>query len=370
MKQLDVIRHAKEYLEKLNQGIDPISGNYVPDDSLVRQTPMHQCFYYCANNLSLILQGDGEDIRVFFSLTEEQKKQLSPAKEAISITTFLERVNAWVDKSEMIQLAPLTVNNWLQQQGYLEPTAANGNKKQPTNEGQVLGITSKTINSSKGTYQILLFNTQAQQFLIDHIDDISAFRHQTAASGKKKIPLKDPKLLWVNQVWMQQLSKGVDPTTGNVLPDGHILCQKRLQKCFDFVAQVFEQVLKNGYFSAKKPFSLSKEVWSEIAIDEEGVVSGLVSNINACIKDPTAVRKLSIYQLTSWLLQQGMMFETLSEKGRQTRRFTPQGEQMGFCSQKEPGLDGKEITRMHGNESAQRYILDHLGEIIDFCANT
>ena len=40
MTELDIIRHAKDYLDKLAQGIDPLTGQAVPEDDVVRFTSL------------------------------------------------------------------------------------------------------------------------------------------------------------------------------------------------------------------------------------------------------------------------------------------------------------------------------------------
>lgn len=370
MNQLDTIRRAKGYLEQLNQGIDPITGEQLPPDSLVRQEPLNKRFFYTVGNLSAILQEDGEQTKEPFCLTEQQRKQLAVVPHTVSLSVFLQQVNGQVDRDKMVQLANTTVYRWLEEQGYLEDMpGTSGRKKRPTQQGTTLGIQLKQINDPRGAYQMLTFDPSAQQFLLDHLQDISEFRKKTPRShGGKKIPLNNPTLLWVNQVWMEQLARGVDPTTGNLLPPEDVLCRKRLQKCFDFVARMLGQVLQNGHFSAKKPFSLPHEQWSHIAVGAEDALSSLVGSINSLIQDPTAMCKLSQRQLTGWLLQQGIMFETLSDKGRQVRRFTQKGEQMGFFVKTEVNDEGREVPRLCGSRAAQQYLVEHLAEIIAFGA--
>lgn len=368
MNQLDTIKHAKAYLEQLNQGIDPITGEELPPDSLAMQPAIQRCFQYTAANLDLILQGDGAENRQLFSLTQEQRNKLSVMSYPLTVGKFVELANQQVDKNTMVSLSSIIVLNWLEEQGYIQTTGETKKIRIPTTQGQTLGIHLKNGTGPKGQYQTLMLSTQAQQFLIDHLDDISKFRKKTGPSGSKKIPIKHPKMMWVNQVWMQQLAQGVDPTSGTFISEHEVLYRKRLQKCFDFVAQMLKQALKNDCFSAKKPFSLPKELWGQIPVNEDGALSLLIVDINALIKDPTAVHKLTLHRLTAWLLQQGMMFETLSEKGRQIRRFTPKGEEMGFYMGTGTDENGQEISRLCADETAQRYILDHLGEIIAFGA--
>lgn len=45
MTELDIMRHAKDYIDKLAQGIDPISGQEAPKDSVINQARVVRCFF-------------------------------------------------------------------------------------------------------------------------------------------------------------------------------------------------------------------------------------------------------------------------------------------------------------------------------------
>ena len=59
MTELDILIHAKDYIDKLAQGIDPISGQEVPEDSVINQARLVRCFFYVSGVLQKILVTSG-----------------------------------------------------------------------------------------------------------------------------------------------------------------------------------------------------------------------------------------------------------------------------------------------------------------------
>ena len=54
MTDLDIMQRAKVYMEKLVQGIDPISDQEIPEDSVLNNVRLARCFFYihiCSLNI-------------------------------------------------------------------------------------------------------------------------------------------------------------------------------------------------------------------------------------------------------------------------------------------------------------------------------
>lgn len=51
MTELETMQRAKMYLDKLAQGIDPISGDEVPEDSVLNNVRLARCFFYVSGVL-------------------------------------------------------------------------------------------------------------------------------------------------------------------------------------------------------------------------------------------------------------------------------------------------------------------------------
>ena len=59
MTELETMRRAKMYLDKLAQGIDPITNQEVPDDSVLNNVRLARCFFYVSDVLSKVIENGG-----------------------------------------------------------------------------------------------------------------------------------------------------------------------------------------------------------------------------------------------------------------------------------------------------------------------
>lgn len=46
MTELDIMKHARGYMDKLSRGIDPISGGPLPGDTTLNNIRLQKCFAY------------------------------------------------------------------------------------------------------------------------------------------------------------------------------------------------------------------------------------------------------------------------------------------------------------------------------------
>ena len=60
MTELDIMKHAKSYLDSLSQGIDPISGQPVPNDSVLNNVRLEKCFRYVSGVLEQVIANGGK----------------------------------------------------------------------------------------------------------------------------------------------------------------------------------------------------------------------------------------------------------------------------------------------------------------------
>ena len=43
---LELLKHAKEYIEKMANGINPLTGEIVPDNDLINNIRISRCLFY------------------------------------------------------------------------------------------------------------------------------------------------------------------------------------------------------------------------------------------------------------------------------------------------------------------------------------
>lgn len=73
MTELETMQRAKMYLDKLAQGIEPISGQEIPNDSVLNNVRLARCFFYVSGILDQVIANGGRVI-------SERRISISPKR--------------------------------------------------------------------------------------------------------------------------------------------------------------------------------------------------------------------------------------------------------------------------------------------------
>ena len=65
MTELDMIRRAQMYMEKLSHGINPLDGTPVADGDLIRNGRMSRCFAFVAEVLDKVVTNSAPPARIY-----------------------------------------------------------------------------------------------------------------------------------------------------------------------------------------------------------------------------------------------------------------------------------------------------------------
>lgn len=182
MTELEKLIKAREYCQKLANGIDPISNNAMPQDSVLNQVQLARFFFFLSSHLTDEINFDHTPSsktkqKQRFIITRSALEEVDLSDKPIPISEFSRRVDA---KREILSKSfsykwPIA---WLIKTELLKLTDVN-EKKVPTESGIALGI-SQEIRSVQGKeYWVTLYNKAAQQFLIDNMDAILAAQGYT-----------------------------------------------------------------------------------------------------------------------------------------------------------------------------------------------
>ncbi len=192
MTELEIMQHAKMYLDKLARGIDPIADKEVPEDSVLNNVRLARCFFYVSGILEQVIDHDGyvgakprEPKLPEFSATAEELSQVPVTQEPVRITQFVDRINTARNNPQMKKLGTTVVTDWLLRKGFLEKrTSAEGKSQRlPTQAGITLGLSTETRQGQYGVYTSVFYNAGAQQFLLDHLPAILEERRAALYAG-------------------------------------------------------------------------------------------------------------------------------------------------------------------------------------------
>ena len=171
MTELEIMQHAKGYLDKLAKGIDPLTDQEVPEDDVINNVRISRCLFYVSDVLRQVIENGG------VIGAPAKKGELAPYAlpyEERSRYTFGE----WpLSASQIAQrLKTTSITKFLLQSGLLfEEEAPSGNKnKRPTEAGWKLGISTQQRSGQNGDYTAVVYDQQAQQFILDNLDAIIA----------------------------------------------------------------------------------------------------------------------------------------------------------------------------------------------------
>lgn len=180
MTELEKMQRAKTYIDKLANGIDPLTDEAVKDDDIINNVKISRCLFYVSDILSDVIENGGEVSKVYFSpllpfkITPEQISKVYISQEPVGISEFVKRIGDVLD--ENIKNIPAThVTAWLCNNGYLmEETVNNKKRKVSTQKGESIGIFTVDGMSKNGMpYKKNIYSAQAQVFICENIERIA-----------------------------------------------------------------------------------------------------------------------------------------------------------------------------------------------------
>ena len=313
--ELDTMKHAKEYIDNLANGIDPFTGKPVPDDDIVNNVKLSRCFFYISGILEKVIENGGEvtaektvevikpQKRGTVVITDEARARFKCFINEVSLSTFTDMINKYLDRDVSVKLKSTAIADWLTVIGMLsEERLPNGKlKRVPTENGISEGIRLNEYLTPGGfpRYAIMI-SPSAQQFILDNIDAIAEM---------------------------------------NGLPR-----EKR----------------------NRLPFEVTDEMRQKLTSTEKFVTAtDITQNINSYV-DEEKSGTLKTGSVSKWLEEQGILENTELPSGRKTRLPTEQGVKLGIETRQRTSQRGEEYTAVVYPKQAQDYIYGHIDEIAVF----
>lgn len=184
------MQRAKAYIDQLANGINPIDGTCVADSDVINNVRISRCLFYVSDILKQVIDNGGsvskkKTVKSPFFLSSEAVNGFRFSKAPITVSEIVKRINSLADSERCCQLKLASVTTWLIEIGALEviTTADGKNTKLPTERGTELGILTEKRMGQRGEYTVVVYNIEAQRFIIDNIEAIIAVN----AAGKKSV---------------------------------------------------------------------------------------------------------------------------------------------------------------------------------------
>lgn len=179
MTELETLERAKMYIDKLANGIDPITDESVADDSVINNVRISRCLFYVSGVLQKVIENGGAVKKTVvkglpFKITEEQLKTVEISETPVGISIIAKRIAAVLDEG-VRKVSASKISSWLVSEGFLtENIRGNQRVKETTEKGERIGIfTVDGIRQDGIPYKKNIYNADAQRFIIENITKIA-----------------------------------------------------------------------------------------------------------------------------------------------------------------------------------------------------
>ncbi len=183
MTEIEIIARAQMYLEKLANGIDPLTNKEVAENDVVNNVRISRCLHYVTGILKQITTtGSFEIQKSEFTLSARQLERFAYSQTPLTVSEITKRLNELADPLQYNTLKNGVITEWLTESGMLTNVVINNkSKKRVTNNGRNIGIISEQrVNQQGSTYEAISYNLNAQHFIIDNIHAVIELNRQKA----------------------------------------------------------------------------------------------------------------------------------------------------------------------------------------------
>lgn len=187
MTEIEIIAHAQKYLEKLANGINPLTNEEVAESDVINNVRISRCLFYTSGILKQIVDNKGKfkvemPDREEFTITPEQLTCFEYSEIPISVSEITKRINSLVNTLHAKELKNGVITKWLTTNGMLSTVIINNKERKTVSDsGKGIGIIEDERESIYGRkYTVILYSLNAQHFIIDNIDAIIALNREKA----------------------------------------------------------------------------------------------------------------------------------------------------------------------------------------------
>lgn len=182
--ELEKLERAKMYIDKLSEGINPITNSYAPESDTINNERVSRCLAYVSEVLGKVIDNGGEVTYVkkvsvgnrnTFYITDEQLDRLSPRENPCYANDIADDIKAVTAENNTTKFQGMWITEWLVSIGMLTQTEKG---KCASETGEAIGIISELRQSiQKGEHFVNLYSPDAQQFIFDNIYAVIDFHY-------------------------------------------------------------------------------------------------------------------------------------------------------------------------------------------------
>ena len=177
MTELETMQRAKVYIDKMSEGINPLSDDLVSPDDLILHRKIANCLKYVSTIISQSIVREEDRLKRYakkspFRVSQRRLSHYHFEKEPISLKEFVDKINGFIDEKTVEKLKITAVANWLIENNFLhEHMTLKGKKmKLPTEKGRSVGISVVKKTDIPGEFAAVVYNETAQKLLLNNMD--------------------------------------------------------------------------------------------------------------------------------------------------------------------------------------------------------
>ena len=170
--------------------------------------------------------------------------------------------------------------------------------------------------------------------------------------------------------FIDKLANGINPLDNSNVPEGDIVNNVRLSRCFFFVSDVLRQVIENGGVVSskiaakvkKQSFILTQEQREKIVTNDNPMTISEITDYLNSLVDLEATKKISSTTITNWLIEKGFLIN-VTVNGKNRKKPTEYGNEIGISTIEKHGMYGLYTVIIY-SASAQQFIYDNIDDIL------
>lgn len=183
MTELETMQRAKMYIDKMANGINPLTDKAADEDDMINNVRISRCLFYVSSVLDKVIKDESKAERKVktakdpFTIDEDMLKNYDFTEEPITISVITKKINSLNNSDQMKKIKPQDITNWLVYTGvlYNKPDMQGKINKHPTEKGELLGIVSDERDGKYGRYMAVHYNKESEKFIIEHLFEIIEF---------------------------------------------------------------------------------------------------------------------------------------------------------------------------------------------------
>lgn len=168
------------------------------------------------------------------------------------------------------------------------------------------------------------------------------------------------------KAFVDKLAEGINPMNGTPIPAEDLLNQPRVAGCMKYMSELLDTLLRNGGIGRvekTRPFAIHPARLAEFRYAPVPITAREITRkLDELTGDPL-MKSVSVQSINRWLTESGYLYVDTSDPQNPRKLPTEAGRRLGILVEQKTGRDG-EYTAVLYNESAQRYVIAHLSEIM------